>query len=251
MGMNKLRRRDVLQLGGVAAVAAAAKMALGSDTMPAAGAGEANLGFAGAWAGGQYKLPDLPYAYDALQPLVEERTMRIHHDKHHAAYVKGANAAMGKLAEARTVGNFEAVKALSRDLAFNASGHVLHCLLWHSMMPGGSMPEGDFATALAESFGSVEACTKQFAAASKAVEASGWGVLAYEPVAGKLLMLQCEKHQDMTIWGAVPLLVCDVWEHAYYLQYANDRAAWVDAFMKLANWSFAARRFAAARRSAG
>jgi Fe-Mn family superoxide dismutase len=217
--------------------------------MPAIGTSGLELGLAGAWAGGQYKLPDLPYAYDALAPLYEERTLRIHHDKHHAGYVKAANAAMEKLAAARAAGDFADVKALSRDLAFNSSGHTLHCLLWHSMTPGGSQPDDAFAKALADSFGSVEAFTKHFAAATKAVEASGWGVLVYEPVAGRLAVLQCEKHQNLTIWGAVPLLVCDVWEHAYYLQYANDRSAWVDAFTKLANWSFAGRRLAAAQKA--
>ncbi len=108
---------------------------------------------------------------------------------------------MEKLAAVRTTGDFADVKALSRDLAFNASGHVLHCLFWHSMTPGGSQPDGALAKALDDSFGSVEAFTRYFAAATKAVEASGWGVLVYEPVAGKLVVLQCEKHQNLTVWG--------------------------------------------------
>jgi Fe-Mn family superoxide dismutase len=204
------------------------------------------LGLSGAFAGRQYQLPPLPYGYDALAPLYEERTLRIHHDKHHAAYVNGLNATLTKLAAARSGGDFEAITAMSRNLAFHGSGHVMHCLFWNSMTPGGSEASGELAEAMVESFGSVEAAGKQFAAATKAVEGGGWGVLAYEPVGGKLVILQSEKHQDLTIWGAVPLLVCDVWEHAYYLQYANDRAGWVDNFMKLADWAFAAKRLRAA-----
>lgn len=248
---NKLRRREVFKLAGAAAVAAATRIALAADatSMASPKAAGGDPGLAGAWAGGQYTLPELPYPADALAPLYEERTLRLHHDKHHAGYVKGLNAALGKLAAARSAGEFSEVKALSRDLAFHAGGHVLHCLFWHSMTPGGSPPDEALAAALADSFGSVEAFLAHFAAATKAVEASGWGVLACEPLAGRLLVTQCEKHQDLVVWGAVPLLVCDVWEHAYYLQYANDRAAWVDAFLKLANWSFAARRLAAARKT--
>jgi Fe-Mn family superoxide dismutase len=208
------------------------------------------LGFSGAFEGGQYKLPPLPYGYDSLAPLYEERTLRIHHDKHHAAYVNGLNATLAKLTAARNSGDFEAITALSRNLAFHGSGHVMHCLFWHSMTPGGAEAPDSLAASMKESFGSVEAAKKQFAAATKAVEGGGWGVLAYEPIAGRLVILQSEKHQDLTIWGAVPLLVCDVWEHAYYLQYANDRASWVDNFLKLADWTFAAKRLQAAVASA-
>jgi Fe-Mn family superoxide dismutase len=115
------------------------------------------------------------------------------------------------------------------------------------MTPGGSEPTDALAEAMGNCFGGVKASQQQFAAATKAVEASGWGVLAWEPVGDRLVVLQAEKHQNLTVWGVVPLLVCDVWEHAYYLQYANDRGRWVDAFMDLANWRFAGRRYAAAR----
>jgi len=192
---------------------------------------------------GKYALPALPYDYSALEPFYSEQTLRLHHDKHHAAYVNGFNTALEKLQAARKEGNFLDIKSLSKACAFHGSGHVLHTLFWHSMKPGGhsGMPD-DLAMALNNSFDSVDAAKAQFAAAAKDVEASGWGVLAYEPLAGKLLILQAEKHQDLAIWGVLPLLVCDVWEHAYYLQYQNRRADWVDAFMKLANWEFAAQR---------
>lgn len=198
--------------------------------------------FEGAYANGQYQVPPLPYDYSALEPLCDEQTMRLHHDKHHAAYVKGLNEALKKLEAARQANDYSTIQGLSLQVAFNGSGHVLHTLFWHSMSPDKPQVPAGFDTALKDSFGSVENAQSQFAAATKAVEGSGWGILAYEPIADKLLILQCEKHQNLTIWNAVPLLVADVWEHAFYLQYQNNRAGWVDAFMKMANWPFAAAR---------
>jgi Fe-Mn family superoxide dismutase len=197
---------------------------------------------------GKYVLPELPYAYNALEPLYDEQTVRLHHDKHHAAYVNGLNAALEKLEAARKTNNFADVKALSKAVAFHGSGHILHTLFWHSMRPGGAgeIP-GEMEKAMKDSFGTVESCKAQFAAAAKDVEGSGWAILAYEPFADKLLILQAEKHQDLTVWGVQPLLVCDVWEHAYYLKYQNRRAEWVDTFMKMADWQFAAERLAQAR----
>ena len=202
----------------------------------------------GVYKDGKYVLPELPYAYNALEPLYDEQTVRLHHDKHHLAYVNGLNAALEKLQTARQTNNFADIKALSKAVAFHGSGHILHTMFWHSMRPGGASEiPGELEKAMKESFGSVEACKAQFAAATKDVEGSGWGILAYEPFSDKLVILQAEKHQDLTMWGVQPLLVCDVWEHAYYLKYQNRRAEWVDAFMKMANWQFAAERLAQAR----
>ncbi len=237
-----LSRRDAMKVLGAGALLAATEMTSG---LPAAEAGGDDS--LGGYKDGKYVLPPLPYAYDALEPLLDARTMRIHHDKHHAGYVRGLNATLARLDADRRAGDFAAVKPLSRALAFNGSGHVLHCLLWQSMTPGGAKPPDALARALAGDFGSVESAMAQFAAASKAVQASGWGVLAYEPMGKKLLILQAGKHQDLTLWGVTPLLVCDVWEHAYYLKYQNRRADWVDAFMQLANWPTAARRLASAK----
>lgn len=194
-----------------------------------------------------YALRPLPYAYDALEPVLTAEILRIHHDKHHAGYVKGLNATLAKLEQMRASGDYGLIKAMSRNLAFHGSGDVLHTLYWVSMKPGAATePEGDLAAALARDFGSVKAAQAQFAAATKDVEGSGWGVLAREPMSGRLLILQAEKHQNLTIWGVIPLMVCDVWEHAYYLQYKNNRGAYVEAFMKLVNWPGVAQRFAAA-----
>ncbi len=243
---TSLTRRDMLQMGGAAVVLAAADRAVG-QTMPAA-AGSAGPGFNDAFKDGKYVLPPLPYGYDALAPVLGEQTLKLHHDKHHQGYVNGLNAALEKLQAARQSGDYSQIQALSRALAFNGSGHVLHTIFWHSMKPdGGAKIDGDLARAVKQSFGSEDAMKKQFAEATGAVMASGWGVLAYEPVAGQLLIMQAERHQDLTIWGVVPLLVCDVWEHAYYLDYQNKRAEWVDSFLKIANWEYAARRYDAAR----
>lgn len=198
--------------------------------------------FEGAYENGEYRLPPLPYDYNALEPLYDEQTLRIHHDRHHAAYVKGLNEALQKLEAARKANDYSTIQGLSLQLAFNGSGHVLHTLFWHSMSPDKPQMPAGLVDTLNESFGSEQSARSQFAAAAKAVEGSGWGVLAYEPIADKLLILQCEKHQNLTIWNTVPLLVCDVFEHAYYLQFQNNRAAWVDNFMTLANWPFAAAR---------
>lgn len=197
---------------------------------------------------GRYVLSDLPYAYDALEPVYDAETVRLHHDKHHAAYVQGLNTVLDKLEKARETGNYADIKSLSKALAFHGSGHLLHTLFWRSMTPGGSEPTCVLLLrAIEAGFGSLETCKAQFAAASKEVEGSGWGILAYEPCACKLLILQAEKHQNLALWGVQPLLVCDVWEHAYYLKYQNRRAEWVDAFMTLLNWQFAAERFSQAK----
>lgn len=186
----------------------------------------------------KYVLPDLPYAYNALEPTISEEIMKLHHDKHHLAYVNGANAAMEKLEKARKEGwQGVDIKGIERDLAFNGSGHSMHSIFWPNMSPrGGGMPGGKIGDRIKEDFGSFDAFKAQFGAAAKAVEGSGWGLLVYDPVSDQLLTLQAEKHQNWTVQGVVPLLVLDVWEHAYYLQYKNDRGAYVDKWWNVVNW---------------
>jgi len=195
-----------------------------------------------------HELPPLPYAYDALEPYYDEQTVRLHHDAHHKAYVDGLNNAEAKLAEAREKGDFALVKHWERELAFHGSGHILHTIFWENMAPGAGGPAvGPIAAQIEADFGSYEIFKKQFSAAAVAVEGSGWAVLGWNPFFGRLVILTAEKHQDLTQWGVVPLLVCDVWEHAYYLKYQNKRAAWVEAWWNLVNWEDVNRRFAAAR----
>ncbi|HEX9239797.1 MAG TPA: superoxide dismutase, partial [Candidatus Bathyarchaeia archaeon] len=169
----------------------------------------------------RYKLPDLPYAYNALVPTISEEIMKLHHDKHHLAYVNGANAALDKLQKARETGFAGVdVKAIERDLAFHGSGHTMHSTFWPNMKPnGGGKPGGKIADQINTDFGKFESFKEQFSTAAKQVEGSGWAVLAYEPWTQQLITLQAEKHNDLTVQGVVPILVLDVWEHAYYLQY--------------------------------
>lgn len=182
-------------------------------------------------------LPELPYAYNALEPYYDEQTVRLHHDAHHKAYVDGLNNAEAKLAEAREKGDFALIKHWERELAFHGSGHILHTMFWENMKPnGGGAPTGAIADRINTDFGNFDIFKKQFSAAAVAVEGSGWAVLSWNPAFGKLEILQAEKHQNLTQWGVVPLLTVDVWEHAYYLKYQNKRAAFVEAWWNLVNW---------------
>ena len=198
----------------------------------------------------KYVLPDLPYKYNALEPAISEEIMRLHHDKHHAAYVNGANGALEKLEKGRAVGLKDVdVKAIVRDLAFNASGHVLHSLFWTNMSPkAGGKPGGNLSDQINKDFGSFDSFKLQLSNAAKTVEGSGWGILAYDPLSEQLLTLQTEKHQNLTVQGSIPLLVLDVWEHAYYLQYKNDRGAFVDKLWDVVSWSDVEARFDKAKR---
>lgn len=184
------------------------------------------------------QLPALPFAEDALEPIIDKETVKIHHGKHFAAYVAGLNKNLQSLEKARQSGNFDDVKCVSKDLAFNASGVVLHWIYFSTLGPVSTQgPKGKLAELINRDFGSYDIFWKQFAAASKSVEASGWGVLAWEPFSKKLIIMQAEKHQNLTSWGAMPLMVCDVWEHAYYLKYQNRRAEYVDNFPKIIAWA--------------
>jgi Fe-Mn family superoxide dismutase len=196
----------------------------------------------------EYALPPLPYAYDALDGYLSREILELHHDKHHAGYVRGLNKTLAAMAEARQSGDVSGVKALSRALAFHGSGHVLHTVYWSSMSPaGGGTPSGAMARAIDASFGGFDAFRAHFAAATKAAEASGWGILAWEPLGGRLVILAAESHQQMGLVGCSPILVCDVWEHAYYLRYQNRRAEYVDRFFDVIDWSSAAERLAMVR----
>jgi Fe-Mn family superoxide dismutase len=196
----------------------------------------------------QYTLPDLPYDYAALEPHYSAEILELHHDKHHAAYVKGANTALEKLAASREKEEFGTINQLQKNLAFNLSGHVLHSLFWNNMSPqGGDKPDGDLATAIDESFGSFEGFRSQLSEAALNVQGSGWGALTWEPVAQQLIVEQVYDHQSNVGQGAPPLLVLDMWEHAYYLQFKNVKADWVESFWNIVNWPDVAQRFGKAR----
>jgi len=197
-----------------------------------------------------YELPDLPYDYDALEPHIGSRIMELHHDKHHQGYVNGANAALESLEAMRESEDFGDIKSVKRALAFHLSGHVNHTIFWQNMHPdGGGQPKGDLADQIEQDFGSYEAFVSEFAATAGGVEGSGWAQLHYDPVGQQLLIGAAENHQNQTPQATTPILVCDVWEHAYYLQYENNRGEYVDNFMNVINWDDVAQRFERAQGS--
>jgi Fe-Mn family superoxide dismutase len=196
-----------------------------------------------------YRLPDLPYNHSALEPHISGRIMELHHDKHHATYVEGANKALEQLDEARAKGDFTRLAALEKALAFNLSGHILHSLFWQSMMPkGGGKPEGELAEALQRDFGGFDQFKKQLSQTAATVMGSGWAALVWEPLGGRLLTTQIYDHQSNLSQGGIPLLVIDAWEHAYYLQYENRKAEFFEAVWQVWNWKDVAQRFRAARK---
>jgi Fe-Mn family superoxide dismutase len=195
-----------------------------------------------------YTLPELPYDYSALEPHYSARLLQLHHDKHHAAYVSGANATLDKLAEAREKSDFAAINQLQKNLAFHLSGHVLHSLFWRNMSShGGGEPSGELADAIKESLGSFAGMKGQLTEAAINVQGSGWGTLAWEPLRKMLVVEQVYDHQGNIGNGTVPLLVLDMWEHAYYLQYQNVKGDWVKAFWKLINWEDVTKRLNSVR----
>ena len=195
-----------------------------------------------------YQLPALPYAYNALEPHIDEATVRLHHDKHHAAYVAGLNTALDKLAAARAAGDTAPVANLMKDVAFHSSGHILHTIYWDNMAPNaGGEPKGELAAAIEGAFGSFAAFKAEFTAAAVGVKGSGWAALIWNRELGCLVVTAPEQHQNLASWSGVPVLVCDVWEHAYYLKYQNLRAGYVGAWWNLVNWDNVASRLAAAK----
>ncbi len=196
-----------------------------------------------------YTLPDLPYDFVALEPHYSGEILELHHDKHHAAYVAGANTTLEKLAEARDKEDFSSIVGLEKTLAFNVSGHVLHSIFWKNLSPdGGDKPIGDLAAAIDEHFGSFDGFKAQLTQSTTTIQGSGWGVLAFEPLAGRLLVEQVYDHQGNVGNGSVPLLVFDAWEHAFYLQYKNVKADFVSALWNLVNWTDVADRLTQAKR---
>ena len=192
-----------------------------------------------------YTLPKLDYGFKDLEPHLSAEILELHHDKHHAAYVDGANSTLDNLDEARDAGDFSALNKLEKDLAFHVSGHGLHSLLWKNLSPsGGGSPGGDIGARIDEAFSSFDAMKDQMSAAALGVQGSGWATLAWEPMAGSLVIEQVYDHQGNSGSATAPLLVLDMWEHAYYLQYRNEKAKWVEAFWNLVDWEDVDKRLA-------
>jgi Fe-Mn family superoxide dismutase len=205
------------------------------------GGGAIEQALAAAFADGQYQLPKLPYAYDALEPHIDAKTVQLHHDKHHKAYVDGLNKALKGLADLRQAGgevDMPKLYGLERDLSFNGGGHVLHTLFWATMGPqAGGAPQGALAEAINTSFGSFDAFKAYFSKVAAGIKGSGWALLAYEPVGRTLNVYGINEHDAHLIPGSIILLPLDVWEHAYYLKYQNVRAEFIAAWWNVVNWA--------------
>lgn len=196
----------------------------------------------------KYTLPDLPYDYAALEPHISAKIMELHHDKHHATYVAGANTALEKMAAARANGDGAAAAKLSKDLQFNLGGHVNHSVFWQNLSPeGGDKPTGELAAAIEDHFGSFDAFRDHFTAAATTIQGSGWAILVYEPTGGNLVIEQMYDQQNGVPVATIPLLQLDMWEHAFYLDYQNVKADYVKAFWNIVNWADVQERFEKAR----
>ncbi|AIL97687.1 superoxide dismutase, Fe-Mn family [Corynebacterium mucifaciens] len=195
-----------------------------------------------------YELPELPYAYDALEPHISAEIMTLHHDKHHATYVAGANAALEALeAERNGEANPDRLRALSKNLAFNLGGHTNHSIFWKNMAPNaGGTPTGQIAEAIDRDFGSFEAFKKQFSGVATGLQGSGWAVLGYDHIAGRLIIQQLTDQQGNVSVDFTPVLMLDMWEHAFYLQYKNVKADYVQAWWNVVNWDDVNERYAKA-----
>ncbi len=195
-----------------------------------------------------YTLPDLGYDYGALEPHISGKIMELHHCKHHQAYVTGANTALEQLAQAREKEQLGSVNLFQKNLAFNLAGHVNHSVFWQNMSPhGGDKPAGELAAAIEESFGSFDAFRAHFGAAALGIQGSGWAILAWEPLGKNLIIEQLYDHQSNLAIGGYPLLMLDMWEHAFYLQYQNVKADYVKAWWNVTNWADVSQRFEAAQ----
>jgi Fe-Mn family superoxide dismutase len=192
-----------------------------------------------------YTLPDLGYTFSDLEPHVSAEALELHHDKHHRAYVTGANSTLEDLGEARKANDYTMLNQLQKSLAFHVSGHVLHSMLWKVMSPdGGGRPGAELMQVIEKSFGSFDAMKSQMTQCALSLQGSGWASLAWEPLSQRLVIEQVHDHQGNIGNATLPVLVLDMWEHAYYLQYRNEKAKWVDAFWEIVDWADVANRLA-------
>lgn len=194
-----------------------------------------------------FTLPKLPYDYSALAPNISEEQLKLHHDKHHQKYVNDANALLSKIDEAMKSKEmldywivFGYLKALAKELAFNVGGHMLHTTFWENMAPagkgGGGPPTGAIAALIDENYGNFEAFKKAFSATAISTEGSGWAALAMHPCISRPFIMQIEKHNVNLFPNFQIIMVLDVWEHAYYLDYKNERPKFIEAFWNVVNW---------------
>lgn len=191
-----------------------------------------------------YTLPDLPYNYSALEPYISGKIMELHHDKHHQAYVNGANQALEQIHDAAESGNVAQSNLLEKNLAFNLAGHKNHTIFWNNMAPAiDQEPTGELKAAIEEQFASFEGFKTYFGSMCAGIQGSGWAVLAWDSLGERLITLQMYDHQGNLPVTIFPLVMLDLWEHAYYLDYLNNRANYVESWWHIVNWEDASKRF--------
>ena len=184
----------------------------------------------------------LPYTTNHLEPCMDEETLYLHHTFHHGGAVKGANKDLEKINEALKNNDLTLADYWTRKLSYHFSSHILHTIFWTNLTNSKNEPTGELLKRIERQFGSYDKLLSLIAKIANTVEGSGWGLLAYQPYSDSLVVLQCENHQKLTQWGAVPLLVIDVWEHAYYLKYKNKRGDFVNCLLDIINWDNVAQR---------
>jgi Fe-Mn family superoxide dismutase len=197
---------------------------------------------------GNFVLQPLPYKENFLEPFMDEETVHLHHTFHHGGAVKAANKDLLMIRKALDDNNLETVDYWTKKLSYHFSSHILHSIFWTNLTNKKQDPKGDLLKSIELNFGDFDKLKGYIAATSKNVDGNGWGILGYQPYSQKLTILQCENHEKLTQWGVIPLLVIDVWEHAYYLKYRNKRADFVDALFQLINWDNVAERFEVAKK---
>ena len=196
----------------------------------------------------EYTLPDLPYDYGALEPHISGKIMELHHSKHHATYVGGANTALEQMADARSKESLGTVNLLEKNLAFNLGGHINHSVFWKNLSPdGGDKPTGDLASAIDDNFGSFDGFRAHFEATALGIQGSGWSILAWDSLGKRLVIVQLYDQQGNVPIGLLPIVQLDMWEHAFYLDYQNVKADYVKAWWNIVNWADVQDRFTKAR----
>jgi Fe-Mn family superoxide dismutase len=196
-----------------------------------------------------YTLPDLTYDYGSLEPHISGKIMELHHSKHHAAYVAGINGALAALEEAREKNDFANINKLQKDLAFHLGGHINHSIFWKNLSPESEgRPEGELAAAITEFFGSFEAFQSHFNATALGIQGSGWAFLAWDSLGERLVIEQLYDQQGNVAPATIPVLMLDMWEHAFYLDYLNVKGDYVKAFWNIVSWGDVQTRFDAARK---
>ena len=193
-------------------------------------------------ANGNYLHQPLPYNENFLEPYMDAETMHLHYTFHHGGAVKGANKDLQMIKKALDDNNLETVDYWTKKLSYHFSSHILHSIFWTNLTNKKTSPTGELKKRIEQNFGSFERLKSLIAETSKNVDGNGWGIVAYQPYSDSLTVLQCENHEKLTQWGAIPILVIDVWEHAYYLKYKNRRTEFVDALFDIINWDNVAQR---------